>query len=734
MPTSPADATDLAVAVGQVYQDAENALLERLARAVADGIDAPDWVTAKARALGNLITGVQEITAALRDDADGAIASAVRQAYSRGRQAAVAELGLLSEGTRAAADDALPNARAVDRLAAEAVAATRPLYLRILRGIPDVYQTISQRIAGGVLLGVMTRRQAAQRALDQYAAKGITGFTDRAGRNWDMASYAEMAARTVTGRAAITGHADRLEELGQNLVIVSSAPLDCPLCQPWDGEVLTLGGPAGSRTISAEHATQDGRTVNVHVAGSLEEARASGLFHCNCRHNVSAYLPGLTRRPETPPHPGGATYEDTQQQRYLERQVRMWKRRASVAMDDAGRTAANARVRDYQSRIRQLTADKQLSRRSTREQLLTGTVRPAVPLNAARVRVGDATVRRMSDEELGAAIASGHLTSADHATVEAEADRRDHEQLLDRIRPSGRLAADLTGFSDDELGRALPDLTSDQALTVAAEMDRRDTAAGLPGARADLIGLSDHQLGERARHATGDELAALAVEADRREMLGRVFPDGRLATDLSGLDDDTLGWAVRYADPAGAERIAAEIDRRHPIVLPAARGAATVAGQLADRAALDQVLAPLAPVEDWAHLAAPADEHDALDAAARWLADKEAAELANKGAYSREQIRELYAEHVYAQWLDAEDWCRGYLLTKQAEHDGVDPRSLFSGPSHVAYTRASEELRRYWSEVAPRLTLAEYSEQLTGLRSAAADTARKAKSDQHNRF
>jgi hypothetical protein len=732
VPVSPADGEDLARSIGALYQDAETSLLEILARSLAAGIDAPRWVELKLRALGNLRTGIGEVVNALEDDADGAIRSAVQQAYGRGQQAAVAELGMLAEGVRAAADEALPGARSVDRLANAAVDDTRPIYRRILRAIPDAYQAIVQRVSSTVLLGALTRQQATQRALDQFATGGVTGFVDKAGRSWDMASYAEMAMRSVTGRAAIQGHLDRLEAIGEQLVMVSDSPLECPLCRPWEGEILTINGQAGPHTLHLEHATQDGRMVVVRVAGSLPEARAAGLFHPNCRHSVSAYLPGLTIRPTVPLHPGGATYEDTQQQRYYERQIRLWKRRAAVALDDDAQSRAQARVRNYQKLLRELVADKQLKRLPYREQIVTGKIRPPEPLEAARVRVGDETLRRMTDTELGAAIHSGTLNAEDLAKVKAEADRRDLAELLDRIRPDGRLG-DLTGFNDEQLGRALPHLTPSEALKVAAEMDRRDTDAALPGARRDLIGVSDQQLGERARHATGEDLAAIAAEADRRELLARVFPGGHLAEDLTGLDEDTLGWAVRYADPAGAERIAAELDRRYPVAVPTTQGAATVAGQLADRAALDAALAPMAPVGDWVYLAADEPEQP-LDKAARWLADREAAELANKGAYTREQVREMYAEHVYAQWLDAEEWCLGYLLTKKAERDGVDVLSLFSGPSHVAYARASEELKRYWSEVAPRLTFAEYSEQLTGIRSAAADTARKAKGDAQNRF
>lgn len=379
MPVSPAMAEDLATEVGRLYQDAEAALLERLAAALEADIESPRWAELKLASIGNLRTAVETIADALQRDTDGAVRRALIEAYNRGRQAAVTELGALDIGRELVARRTLPNAPAVDRLAASMADDIRPVYQRITRAVVDAYRRVVSRASGNVLLGTMTRRQAAQRALDQFAQRGITGFVDRAGRSWEMASYAEMAVRSVTARAAVEGHIDSLAEIGVGLVVVSDAPLECPLCRPWEGEVLSLSGPAGPHTVRAEHAAppegsrrgllRRAPTVAVHVAGSLVEARAAGLFHPNCRHSLSAYLPGVTTRPQAPPHPRGATYEDTQRQRYLERQVRAWKRKAAAAMDDAARRKANARVGDYQARIRELTADKGLSRKSAREQI-----------------------------------------------------------------------------------------------------------------------------------------------------------------------------------------------------------------------------------------------------------------------------------------------------------------------------------------------------------------------------
>jgi hypothetical protein len=375
VPVSPADTVDLARAISRIYEDAEDALFGLVSQALAEGIDSPRWAEAKLMAIGDLRRALEDVTRALQRDATGAISSAVEEAYRRGGQAAVAELGALAEGHRHYVARHLPGASAVDRLARAAVHEQGPTWGRILREPLDIYRSVVARVSGSVLLGALTRRQAAGRALDQFAARGVTSFTDVAGRRWNMASYGEMAARSVTARAAITGHVEQLQALGQTLVIVSDAPLECPLCRPWEGEVLAINGAAGPHTLRLPHADDPGtlfrrpETVAVHVAGSLPEARAAGLLHPNCRHSLSVYLPGVTVRPTSPPHPHGATYEDTQRQRYYERQVRAWKRRAAASMTDADRRRANARVRAYQARIRALVDARGLQRQPAREQI-----------------------------------------------------------------------------------------------------------------------------------------------------------------------------------------------------------------------------------------------------------------------------------------------------------------------------------------------------------------------------
>lgn len=378
MPVSPAMAEDLARAVTMLYEDAELALIEILRDALAQGIDSPRWAELKLRALGDLREAVETVAVALQTDANGAVAEALITAYGRGRQAAVAELGALDIGRELHARRILPGAPAVDRLAASYAADTRPLYQRITRSVLDVFRNVTSRAAGTQLLTGMARRDASQRALNDFARRGVTGFRDSRGHAWELAAYAEMAVRSVTSHAAIDGHIDALAEVGQGLVIVSDAPMECELCAPWEGEVLALAGGPGPRTVRLEHAVQPTglrsafrapTTVAVHIAGSLLEARTKGLYHPNCRHSLALYLPGVTTRPPHPATPG-TTYADTQRQRAIERHIREWKRREVAALDDAARAKARTKVREWQAAARaHVAAHEHIVRKPAREQI-----------------------------------------------------------------------------------------------------------------------------------------------------------------------------------------------------------------------------------------------------------------------------------------------------------------------------------------------------------------------------
>lgn len=332
-----------------MYAEAERTLMERIARALGRGLESPHWAEQKLMEVQFLQMQTQRLVADLGNRAASKVAVDLAKAYNLGGAQAAADLAALLKVELVEVTAPLRGLPPVELLVAETMGALEATGARILRSTMDIYRSVVSEAAGQALAGGATRRQAAQLALNRFAEKGITGFVDKAGRGWNLESYTEMAMRTSTGRAAVQGHLERLQMYGQDLVIVSDAPRECPLCRPWEGRVLSISG------------TDPGRPT-------VDEARAAGLHHPNCRHSLSLYQRGATKVPRTDTaDPKG--YADTQKLRYLERQTRAAKRVESVAMDEAARKQAAVRVRAYQAKIREHVDSTGVKRLRYREQI-----------------------------------------------------------------------------------------------------------------------------------------------------------------------------------------------------------------------------------------------------------------------------------------------------------------------------------------------------------------------------
>lgn len=248
--------------IRRVYAEAEQRLVEKVSRRIDRGLDQPGWVErmlaetrqvnkelqAEVGRLKELDPKIQEFIAGAYDDSAG-IARADLKAHN---------LGALDTDLTAV------RGAGIRRLAAATVNALDATHFAILRTTQDAYRNVIAQVSEQLMAGAAgTPRQAAQIALNRWADQGITGFVDKAGRKWDLSSYAEMAIRSTTAQASIAGHVDVLEANGQDLVIVSDSPDECEMCRPWEGRVLSVtGATAGYPTVA--------------------DATSDGLYHANC--------------------------------------------------------------------------------------------------------------------------------------------------------------------------------------------------------------------------------------------------------------------------------------------------------------------------------------------------------------------------------------------------------------------------------------------------------------------
>lgn len=235
----------------------------------------------------------------------------------------------------------------------------------MLRWQRDSYREVMAGPVVDVLLGTKTRLRAAQVAWEHLLAKGVTGFTDKRGRDWELASYTEMATRTAVSHASIEGHLGRLTQAGAELVIVSNAPEECKRCRPWESQVLAINGPTGPRVM--EHAIKDDVMVPVDVKGTVAQAITAGLMHPNCRHRLAMWLPGVTKSETHTQDPKGD--KDRQRLRELERRLRKAKLKRDAAIDPAAEQALGKRVRDLQAQIREHVRVSGAQRQPQREQI-----------------------------------------------------------------------------------------------------------------------------------------------------------------------------------------------------------------------------------------------------------------------------------------------------------------------------------------------------------------------------
>lgn len=359
----------LAADIAGMYANAELSLLRAIQAELQAGISRPGALETSVR-LDLLRRAARQIVDRLREQMPETVARIMEAAATGGAAAALSQLAALSDLTDITQRTmwAAGNT-AANLLAADLTSALEQLHLRILRYPDDVYQKVIGQYAPGHLLTLQTGRQAELAAWREFLRQGVTGFVDKSGRNWNLATYTEMATRTAIRRAWNDAHSAQMSANGMDLVTPIVGNSACEKCARWAGRILTNGTRTG--TIEVEHAIQDGVFIRVQVDATVEEARRQHWQHPNCRCTLVAYLPGLTVPVDA------TTYSEEDEQarerlRALERKVRKTKRDKALAGSDISRRAEEAKIRRLQAEIREHIEATGLNRKRYREQINLG--------------------------------------------------------------------------------------------------------------------------------------------------------------------------------------------------------------------------------------------------------------------------------------------------------------------------------------------------------------------------
>jgi len=145
------------------------------------------------------------------------------------------------------------------------------------RRVDDLFRAIQLESAEGTVLGYESAKQSAKAMREELAKKGITGFVDKAGRQWSMRAYTQMAVHQVAMDSFREGTRLRLLEHGYDLAVFSIHSNACPLCVPWEGRTVSLTGKTKGYP-------------------TLADARSGGMLHVGCRHCYNLSSEEKTRR------------------------------------------------------------------------------------------------------------------------------------------------------------------------------------------------------------------------------------------------------------------------------------------------------------------------------------------------------------------------------------------------------------------------------------------------------
>ena len=177
--------------------------------------------------------------------------------------------------------------------------------------------------------------------------KGLVGKVTKNGAHLELSSYVEGVTRETSQQALLMGESAVANAAGQYLVRISSHPSCCPKCQPYQGAILI------------DDVFADGKPDGVHEL--LSTAVGYGLFHWNCRHKKTIWIPGKTteqaQHKQYDEKKVAKNYEIEQEQRALEREIRRLKRIATTSLDDNQSKRVQDSIADRQKQLNTLIED-----------------------------------------------------------------------------------------------------------------------------------------------------------------------------------------------------------------------------------------------------------------------------------------------------------------------------------------------------------------------------------------
>lgn len=128
--------------------------------------------------------------------------------------------------------------------------ATATLTENLTKDLGDATRTVGRRVDDVLRREALRVVQAgkgdqtvqAQLLTKRLMRQGVTGFVDKAGKNWSLANYSKMAVATLTNEAVNSGTIETMQARDFDLVEINSVRNPSAICKPHEGKVYSISG------------------------------------------------------------------------------------------------------------------------------------------------------------------------------------------------------------------------------------------------------------------------------------------------------------------------------------------------------------------------------------------------------------------------------------------------------------------------------------------------------------
>lgn len=230
------------------------------------------------------------------------------------------------------------------------------------------YLNILNENAMAVTLGERSRTEALRETITEMNRKGIPAFVDKTGREWSPEAYVNMDIRNTAKNAALAAEFASLDELGQDVILVTSHSGARPLCAPYQGKLYSRSGKSGTITDAR------GKVYSYSPLSETSFGEAAGLFGINCGHRMRGVSDGafINREKEYDEAETSEEYKAVQKQREIERKIRKDRTEAKMLEavgDSEGAKAAKRRAAANDRALREYCEREGLNYRKDRTEV-----------------------------------------------------------------------------------------------------------------------------------------------------------------------------------------------------------------------------------------------------------------------------------------------------------------------------------------------------------------------------